>query len=177
MIDSPLIAASYETPFGTLTVLLTPEDGVVRSSGFRTMLDTASALPSRLQTRGRVEGDQPDVSAAVAAWLEGDADAITGVPAAQDGGPFFQEAWAQLRAVPGGTVVSYQELATLAGRPRAVRAAGTACARNNLAPFVPCHRVVKSGGELGSYGFGGASAKAAMLELEGQRPRTAAVVS
>jgi len=47
-----------------------------------------------------------------------------------------------------------------------MRAVGTACARNNVAPFIPCHRVVKSGGALGSYGFGGVGVKAAMIALE-----------
>ncbi|WP_296665793.1 methylated-DNA--[protein]-cysteine S-methyltransferase [Demequina sp.] len=170
MIEPPLVAASYDTPFGTLRVLLTPEDGTVRSSGFRPLRDSVAALPAGLQARGWVEGDQPDVAAAIGAWLDGDGDAITAIPAAQEGGPFFQELWAQLRTVPSGTSVSYQELAEMAGRPRAMRAAGTACARNNLAPFVPCHRVVKSGGRLGSYGYGGESMKAGMLVLEGERP-------
>ncbi|WP_062318717.1 methylated-DNA--[protein]-cysteine S-methyltransferase [Demequina maris] len=170
MAEAPLVASSYDTPFGTLTVLATPEDGVVRSSGFRPMRDTVAALPSHLQARGLVDGDMPVVADAVDAWLAGDGDAITHVPAEQDGGPFFQELWAQLRTVPSGSSVSYQELATMAGRPRAMRAAGTACARNNIAPFVPCHRVVKSGGALGSYGFGGEGMKAAMLALEGERP-------
>lgn len=170
MTADALVGASYETPFGTLTVLVTPEDGVVRSSGFRAMRDTVAGLPARLQARGWVEGDLPSVESAVTAWLTGDGDAITAVPVAQEGGPFFQEAWAQLRSVPSGTAVSYQELASMAGRPRAMRAAGTACARNNIAPFVPCHRVVQSGGKLGSYGFGGVAVKEAMLALEGAWP-------
>ncbi|WP_062519550.1 methylated-DNA--[protein]-cysteine S-methyltransferase [Demequina silvatica] len=177
MTDSPLVASSFPTPFGVLTALVTPEDGVVRSSGFRSMRDTVAALPVRLQARGWVEGDLPRVSEAVDAWLAGDGDAITRVPVHQEGGPFFQELWAQLRTVPSGSSVSYQELAAMAGRPRAMRAAGTACARNNIAPFIPCHRVVKSGGELGSYGYGGVAMKAAMLALEGERPGDAAGVA
>ena len=52
---------------------------------------------------------------------------------------------------PRGEVVTYGELAALAGRPGAARAAGTFCARNRFAPFVPCHRVVAAGG-IGSFG-------------------------
>ncbi|WP_062304325.1 methylated-DNA--[protein]-cysteine S-methyltransferase [Demequina subtropica] len=170
MTSAPLIGASYETPFGTLTVLATPEDGVVRSSGFRTMRDTVAGLPAPMQGRGWEPGELPHVAAAIAAWLDGDGDALASVPIVQQGGPFFQEVWEQLRTVPSGSAVSYQELATMAGRPRAMRAAGTACARNNIAPFVPCHRVVQSGGRLGSYGFGGTEVKAAMLALEGAWP-------
>ena len=70
-----------------------------------------------------------------------------------------------LRHVPRGEVVTYGELAALAGRPGAARAAGTFCARNRLAIFVPCHRVVAAGG-LGSYGSLGVGYKRRLLELE-----------
>ena len=51
-------------------------------------------------------------------------------------------------------VISYADLAAKAGRPLAVRAAGTAMATNLIAPIVPCHRVIKTGGAVGNYGFG-----------------------
>jgi len=72
---------------------------------------------------------------------------------------------AALRAVPRGEVVTYGELAALAGAPGAARAAGTFCARNRLGLFVPCHRVVAAGG-LGSYGSYGLDYKRRLLELE-----------
>jgi methylated-DNA-[protein]-cysteine S-methyltransferase len=81
--------------------------------------------------------------------------------------PFFQELAGALRQVPRGEVVSYGELAALAGRPRAQRAAGTFCARNRLAIFVPCHRVVGSDG-IGSYGSLGVEYKRRLLALEGR---------
>ena len=56
-----------------------------------------------------------------------------------------------LRAVPRGDVVTYGELAALAGRPGAARAAGTFCAQNRFGVLVPCHRVVGANG-LGGYG-------------------------
>jgi len=71
-----------------------------------------------------------------------------------------------LRAVPRGEVVTYGELAELAGAPRAARAAGSFCARNRLGLFVPCHRVVGASG-LGSYGSFGLAYKRRLLELEG----------
>ena len=58
---------------------------------------------------------------------------------------FYGDCARALRAVPRGEVVTYGELAALAGRPGAARAAGTFCARNRLSPFVPCHRVVAAG--------------------------------
>jgi methylated-DNA-[protein]-cysteine S-methyltransferase len=80
--------------------------------------------------------------------------------------PFLEQCARALRAVPRGEVVSYGELAELAGAPRAARAAGSFCARNRLGLFVPCHRVVGASG-LGSYGSFGLAYKRRLLELEG----------
>jgi methylated-DNA-[protein]-cysteine S-methyltransferase len=80
--------------------------------------------------------------------------------------PFFGRCADALRSVPRGEVVTYGELAALAGAPGAARAAGSFCARNRLGLFVPCHRVVAADG-LGSYGSYGVAYKRRMLELEG----------
>jgi methylated-DNA-[protein]-cysteine S-methyltransferase len=80
--------------------------------------------------------------------------------------PFLVRCAEALRGVPRGEVVTYGELAALAGAPGAARAAGTFCARNRLGLFVPCHRVVSAGG-LGSYGSLGLAYKKRLLELEG----------
>ena len=71
-----------------------------------------------------------------------------------------------LRAVPRGEIVSYGELAALAGRPRAARAAGAFCATNRFAFIVPCHRVVSATG-IGGYGDAGVEVKRRLLALEG----------
>ncbi|HVH17055.1 MAG TPA: methylated-DNA--[protein]-cysteine S-methyltransferase [Myxococcota bacterium] len=70
--------------------------------------------------------------------------------------------------IPYGRTASYREIARRAGSPSAFRAAGNALATNPLPIVVPCHRVVPSSGELGSY-RGGAAAKARLLALEGAR--------
>jgi methylated-DNA-[protein]-cysteine S-methyltransferase len=79
---------------------------------------------------------------------------------------FLERCACALRTVPRGEVVTYGELAALAGSPGAARAAGSFCARNRLGLFVPCHRVVSAGG-LGSYGSHGVAYKRRLLELEG----------
>ena len=71
-----------------------------------------------------------------------------------------------LRTVPRGEVVTYGELAALAGHPGAQRAAGSFCACNPFPILVPCHRVVAASG-LGSYGSLGVAYKRRLLELEG----------
>ena len=79
----------------------------------------------------------------------------------------FQLAVAEaLRRVPRGEVVTYGELAALAGYPGAQRAAGSFCARNRFPVVLPCHRVVAADG-LGSYGSLGLEYKRRLLELEG----------
>ena len=80
--------------------------------------------------------------------------------------PFLERCARALREVPRGEVVTYGELAALAGRPGAARAAGTFCARNRLALFVPCHRVIASDG-IGSYGSLGLDYKRRLLALDG----------
>jgi methylated-DNA-[protein]-cysteine S-methyltransferase len=73
-----------------------------------------------------------------------------------------------LQAVPWGEVVTYGELAALAGRPGAARAAGSFCARNPYALVLPCHRVVAAGG-IGGYGTSGVALKRRLLALEDVR--------
>ena len=65
------------------------------------------------------------------------------------------QAWLHAMArIPYGTVVTYGAFAAAAGKPRAPRAAGSACASNPIPIIYPCHRVVRSGGALGNYGGG-----------------------
>ena len=69
-------------------------------------------------------------------------------------------------SVPAGSVITYGNLAMLMGHPNAYRAVGSAMNKNPYAPEVPCHRVVKSNGELGEYAFGSAL-KQKRLQEEG----------
>ncbi len=79
--------------------------------------------------------------------------------------PFGRELARALRAVPRGEVVTYGELAAIAGRPGAARAAGSFCAQNRHGILIPCHRVVAAAG-LGGYGSLGSSYKRRLLALE-----------
>jgi methylated-DNA-[protein]-cysteine S-methyltransferase len=67
--------------------------------------------------------------------------------------------------IPYGETSSYRKVATAAGRPKAVRAAGSAVANNPLPILVPCHRVLRSDGAIGQY-LGGVAAKTQLLTLE-----------
>lgn len=74
-----------------------------------------------------------------------------------------------IAAIPFGHTGTYRGVATAAGTPNAVRAAGTACATNPIPIIVPCHRVVRSDGTMGRYG-GGEAAKRTLLEHEHALP-------
>jgi O-6-methylguanine DNA methyltransferase len=80
--------------------------------------------------------------------------------------PFQHAVATAVRAVPRGEVVSYGELAALAGYPGAARAAGTFCAHNRFMLILPCHRVVGADG-VGGYGSAGPATKRRLLALEG----------
>lgn len=138
------------TPAGALTIVAT-EDGVVRAAGFTT--DLAELLPAG-SPRPVYRPDLGAISVAVQAYLDGDLAAIDEVPVQQPGSGFLTTAWQALRDSKPGEPLTYTELAIRAGRPRAVRAAANACARNAAALFVPCHRVVRADGGLGGYRWG-----------------------
>lgn len=81
------------------------------------------------------------------------------------GTPFDRSVWKAIGAIPFGETRSYSEIARAAGSPGAFRAAGRACGRNPVPLFIPCHRVVASGGKLGGFS-GGLDKKRVLLDLE-----------
>jgi methylated-DNA-[protein]-cysteine S-methyltransferase len=115
---------------------------------------------------GRQVAQSHKLAERLAAWFAGTRDDFLDVELDLDWcTPFQHELLDALRRVPYGETVTYGELAALAGRPGAARAAGTFCARNRFAVVVPCHRVVGAGG-LGGYGSLGLRYKQRLLDLE-----------
>lgn len=70
------------------------------------------------------------------------------------GTAFQQAVWQELMRIPPGETRTYAQIAAAVGRPRAVRAAGTANGQNRVAVLVPCHRVIRTDGSLGGYAYG-----------------------
>jgi AraC family transcriptional regulator of adaptative response/methylated-DNA-[protein]-cysteine methyltransferase len=97
--------------------------------------------------------------------VRGTSDA-TKLPIDLEGTAFQIRVWETLRAIPSGQTRSYSQVAELVGSPNAIRAVGSACARNPVALAVPCHRVVRQDGSLAGYRWG-IDAKAALLDAEG----------
>jgi methylated-DNA-[protein]-cysteine S-methyltransferase len=169
----PYETASVAVPGGTVVVVADPLSGAVVASGYRDLEATFAFLTPAEQARGHVPApaDGGAAKAAVDAltrYAAGEVDALDAVEVSQPGGPFLQRAWASLREVRAGETDSYAGLAAAAGSASAVRAAGQACARNKVAPFVPCHRILRSDGTLGGYAYG-LPVKAALLAHEGAR--------
>jgi methylated-DNA-[protein]-cysteine S-methyltransferase len=146
--------STQTTPAGPFTIVAT--DDAVLASGWTADPDDLipvihpSLRPADLARRA----DLGEFTRAAAAYHAGDLHAIDAVPVRQLSGEFLVHAWDVLRKVPAGEPVSYTEYAALAGRPAAVRAAASACARNAAALFVPCHRVLRTDGSLGGFRWG-----------------------
>ena len=105
---------------------------------------------------------------ALRAYAVGEVRALDEIPVAQPGGDFHTVVREAMRRIPPGHTVSYSELAAMAGRPAAARAAAGACARNRVAIVVPCHRVIRGDGGLGGYAYG-LDVKETLLAFERKR--------
>jgi methylated-DNA-[protein]-cysteine S-methyltransferase len=147
----------YDAPGWGVGEIWLDEDGRVfhselprprRLSRLRAGSDAAQTLIARLQ-----------------AFFAGDVVSFADVALRLDEDGFYADCARALLGVPRGEVVTYGELAALAGYPGAARAAGTFCARCELAPFLPVHRVVAANG-IGSWGELGVAYKKRLLELE-----------
>jgi methylated-DNA-[protein]-cysteine S-methyltransferase len=146
--------ATIDTHIGPFTAVV-DTDGAVLASGWTAELD--ELLPQvhpTLRPTELVPDDLGPVGEAITRYHDGDLSAINGVPVRQRSGTFLEHAWDVLRTVPAGAPVTYTEYAAKSGRPAAVRAAASACARNAAALFVPCHRVLRTDGSLGGFRWG-----------------------
>jgi methylated-DNA-[protein]-cysteine S-methyltransferase len=146
---------TMETPAGPLTVVVGASGGV-RAAGFTTDLgELLSLIHPALRGEAVPADDVGPVTELVRSYFDGDLTALDEVVVEQrtDGG-FMAHAWQVMREIKPGSPVTYTEFAALSGRPAAVRAAAAACARNPVALFTPCHRVLRRDGSLGGYRWG-----------------------
>ena len=116
---------------------------------------------------GWVNSPEPfaDVLAQLRDYFEGQLTSFD-LPLAPHGTEFQRRVWAGLLTIPYGDTLSYGQLASRIGNPRAVRAVGAANGSNPLAIVVPCHRVIGGNGLLTGFG-GGLEVKAHLLKIEG----------
>lgn len=144
---------TIDTPDGAFTIVA-DDRGRVLASGWTADAGAAIArIAPRLRPQ-RVREAETDAAAAVRAYYGGEISAVDDVAVAQQGTEMQLAGWAALRRIEPGEPLSYAEFAAALGQPRAVRAAASICARNALALFVPCHRVLRSDGSLGGFAWG-----------------------
>lgn len=108
---------------------------------------------------------------ALAAYFEGQLDALDGLEVKTAGTPFQRGVWKALRAIPVGETATYGGLARTLGCPKAMRAVGAANGSNPVAIIVPCHRVVGVNGALTGFG-GGIERKRWLLRHEGHAAKS-----
>jgi methylated-DNA-[protein]-cysteine S-methyltransferase len=160
-----LSLAEIKTPAGRFFYIA--ENDTMLAGGFRNhdallqYLDDSYDLATFKNVK-KIDG----VTQHLIAYTNGDISALKKIKVRQPGGDFYQKAWSAMRKIPAAKVATYSELAEKSGNAKAVRAAGSACARNGIALVVPCHRVVKTGGALGNYAYG-VEFKEMLLEHEG----------
>jgi methylated-DNA-[protein]-cysteine S-methyltransferase len=160
-----LTAAIHKTPIGNL--FLVSDDQVLIGAGFRSFRDLLERMDAIDANKGYKEVRKiPVISDLIADYFDGDLNAVNGLKVRQPGTKFSQDVWKVMRKIPAGKTWSYAQLADRAGNPNAIRAAGTVCGKNIIAPIIPCHRVVKTNGDLGNYGYG-VSIKEWLLTHEG----------
>lgn len=155
--------AVVDTTMGSMLVAAT-DKGVCRLS----FDEDEAELRRRFPKAELVEGgaDFEKLLADVVATVEAPGD-FSHIPLDVKGTAFQEACWKALREIPPGETRSYADIAAAAGNPKAVRAAGSANARNNVAVLIPCHRVIRSDGNLGGYAYG-LGIKRELLKREGR---------
>ncbi|MSO34354.1 MAG: methylated-DNA--[protein]-cysteine S-methyltransferase [Candidatus Nanopelagicaceae bacterium] len=148
-----LLRTTLKTPVGALSLI--SREHILIAAGFTSQDKLlASISKQERQLESKKVNQIPIISELVSDYFDGDLRALDGIKVDQQGEKFSQSAWRVMRKVSPGKTISYADLAKRAGSDDAVRAAGSACARNLIALVVPCHRIVKTGGALGNYAYG-----------------------
>lgn len=160
-----LLLSTLATPVGSLNLIA--DEHILLAAN----LSTLKALKESLGADDLIREIKsvakiPVISDLMNDYFDGDIAAINSIQVRQPGAPFSQAAWKAMKKVRPGKVISYSDLAERAGSPAAIRAAGSACAKNAIVLVVPCHRIVKTGGALGNYAYG-LSKKEWLLNHEG----------
>ena len=154
--DPAVLRRAIQSPVGWIEI------GVV--DGFVAECRFADRKPKSSGSRSRDKTMRAAVNA-LARYFDGDFAPLSAVPILVKGTEFRRAVWQELRAIPAGRPISYGDVAARVGSAGASRAVGSACGANQICLFVPCHRVIASGGGLGGFS-GGLWRKQALLALE-----------
>jgi AraC family transcriptional regulator of adaptative response/methylated-DNA-[protein]-cysteine methyltransferase len=144
--------AVFESPLGW-TVAAATERGLCRVAFGGGAESLERDLQREFSNAFLVRGDLPQYVSAIRSLAAGERRSSR-VPLDIRGTAFQLRVWRELQAIPAGETRSYREVAAAIGNPSATRAVARACGANPVAVVVPCHRVVRTGGELGGYRWG-----------------------
>ena len=148
-----LLLTNISTPIGNLNLIA--DEHVLLGANLSTLKALRESLSAEDSEREiKSVSKIPVITDLIIDYFDGDISAINSIQVRQPGANFSQAAWKAMKKIKPGSVISYGELADRAGSPAAVRAAGSACAKNAIVLVVPCHRIVKTGGALGNYAYG-----------------------
>lgn len=152
----------FESPFGPALVMGTNKGICGMAFAAETGAEPAMAdMRSRWPEATFVEDVRQLEPMVAAAFRQADGE----VPLYLIGAPFQIKVWEALLTIPTGYVTTYSDIARVIGRPKAVRAVGTAVGRNPVSWLIPCHRALRKSGGLGGYHWG-LPVKRAMLAWE-----------
>lgn len=147
----------HRTPAGEFAVVISERSNQIITSGFTDNLDHLAQITATDPLNTKRGANQIDlmVEQFLHNYFEKKSHPNDNISRLQIKGTQFQlDIWKTLSEVPFGAKITYKELAENSGYKNAYRAAGTACAMNNHALFIPCHRVILSNGQTGSYRWG-----------------------
>lgn len=164
---APIVATLVPSPLGALLAAATESGLCMLEFADRKKLPDQAADLSRWYDRAVVPGSNAhvdQVTRELAEYFGGERQHFD-VALDLRGTDFQEQVWQELRRIPYGGTISYEELALRIGRPGAQRAVGMANGRNRIPIVVPCHRVIQKNGQLRGYG-GGLWRKQFLLELE-----------
>jgi methylated-DNA-[protein]-cysteine S-methyltransferase len=167
MNDVHFFTEQFDTPTGPM-LLLTDSEDKVRALDWE---DHAQRMHHLLRLQYGTVCLQPrhrpsPARRAIEAYYQGGLAEIVSVQVETAGTAFQREVWAALRSIPSGETTTYGRLANRLGRPKAMRAVGTANGANPVSIIVPCHRVIGANASLTGYG-GGLERKRWLLRHEG----------
>lgn len=159
-----ILCANYNSPIGALSLLF-DENGVIYALHFG---ESRFDLPKSLIGK-EIELVQsqliPIIKNALDEYFKGSKNAFDDLQLIYEGTAFQKASWDELRKIPYGETISYQEQCTRANSPKALRAVGQANNKNPIAIIIPCHRVIGKNGTMTGFG-GGIDTKVKLLELE-----------
>jgi methylated-DNA-[protein]-cysteine S-methyltransferase len=156
--DNIIAEATMATPLGPIhlefsatglkNLIFAGKDDITRKDRKEPSPDMPS-LPEETLQKWRNQ-----LAQALEKYFAGGPVSFADLPLDLQGSPFHLQVWRELRKVPPGETVSYQELARRLGKPKAARAVGQACGANPIPLIVPCHRVIAANGKLGGFSAG-----------------------